>query len=738
MDDLKHIDERSLIELLAALRREIFDHSDPDCAIQDLQVHRLELELQNRELRDAQQALEESRDRYADLYDFAPVAYATIDRSGQITQMNLTAAQLLGVERGVALNLLLTARVPPADGLALLDSLARVLATGEAQSIELTLDARPPRHRRDLRLQIRREGPHGSARAPTACRAVLLDITEVKRAQAVIQDQQRFLQSVVDGIADPIRVTGLEHQILLMNAAAQAATGDGGSSDGGPDSPRPAPEVLARGTVVKAIQRLLVPDGQTRWIEHIGAPLRGAVGETLGVVESSRDITEHVELAKRLQERERQLEQLVMHDGLTGLPNRALFTDRLGHAIRQAHRERHQAAVLFVDLDRFKAINDSLGHPTGDQVLKQAAERMRALVRENDTVARLGGDEFAIVLCALERGADAGLVAHKLVEAFKRPFAVDARPLFVTASIGISLYPADGDDADTLVRHADSAMYRAKDQGRDTFRFYTEDTTVRIFAQVSLEAALRKALLNDELELHYQPQLDLATGRIVGLEALIRWHHPTIGPVEPRRFIPLAESTGFIVPLDVWVIRTACSQMKAWQDQGLLTDAAVWVNLSNRDMQNASLAETIDGIVRRVGLKPSALGVEITETWIMADYESAAGTIRHLQAQGIEVAIDDFGTGYSSLAALQRLGVRALKIDQSFVVGLPRDEVGCAIARAIIALGEALRLKVIAEGVETQAHADFFKAEGCQVGQGYLYSRPLPAAALGTYVRGQG
>ncbi len=403
------------------------------------------------------------------------MAYATIDRLGQITQMNLTAAQLLGVERGMALNLPLAARLSPADGLAVLATLARVLATGEAQSIEATLRQRQPLQRRDLRLLIRREGPHGGAKVPAACRVVLLDITEVKVAQAVIQEQQRFLQSVVDGIADPIRVTGLDHQVLLMNAAAQAATVDvsGDPGLGGPDAPSPAPEVLTGGTVVKAIQRLQGTDGKTQWIERIGAPLRSAAGETLGVVESSRDITEHVELAERLQERERQLEQLVMHDGLTGLPNRALFTDRLGLAIRQAHRERHQAAVLFVDLDRFKVINDSLGHPTGDQILKQAAERMRALVRENDTVARLGGDEFAIVLGALERRADAGLVAHKLVEAFKRPFLVDSRPLYLTASVGISLYPADGDDADTLVRNADSAMYRAKDQGRDTFRFYT-------------------------------------------------------------------------------------------------------------------------------------------------------------------------------------------------------------------------------------------------------------------------
>ena len=459
MADLKDTDNRSLTDMLAALRREALAPSDPGRVIQDLQIHQIELEMQNRELRAAQQALEESRDRYADLYDFAPAAYATINRLGQITQMNLTAAQLLGVERGLALNLLLTTRLLPGDGRALLASLARVLTEGEAESIEVTLGRRPPRPRRDLRLLIRREGPQRTGEAPTACRVILLDITEIKEAQAAILNQQRFLQSVVDGIADPIRVTDLEHQVLLANAAAHAVRVDGSARPplpGGarpdadnedPGAASPVREVLASNAVVKVIERRQGADDRTRWIERIGAPLRSPAGEMLGVIESSRDITEHVELAERLQERERQLEQLVKHDALTGLPNRVFFADRLGQAIRQAQREQRQLAVLFVDLDGFKAINDSRGHPVGDQVLTQAAARMRARVRESDTVARLGGDEFAIVLATVAQHADAGLVAHKLVDAFRQPFVVDARSLAVTLSIGISLYPADGADA---------------------------------------------------------------------------------------------------------------------------------------------------------------------------------------------------------------------------------------------------------------------------------------------------
>ena len=619
MADFRGLNDQSLAELLAALRREAADPADINSVVQDLQVHQIELELQNRELRDAQRALEESRDRYADLYDFAPVAYATLNRQGQITQMNLTAAHLLGVERGRVTDFTLGARLAPGDLRVLLATLARVLTRGEEESIQVAL-GRPPEARRDLRLVIRRERPRLAGEVPTACRVVLLDIT-----------------------AD-------------------------------------------------------------------------------------------LELTRRLQEQEGQLQHLSQHDSLTDLPNRALFADRLNQAMRQTRRQDRQLALLFLDLDGFKSINDSLGHPAGDEVLKQVAHRLVGLVREGDTVARMGGDEFTLILETADAEA-AGQVAHKLVAAFQPPFIVAGRALYVTASIGISLFPQDGTDVDTLVRNADTAMYRAKDQGRDSFRFYTEEMTARAFAKVSLEAALRLALVNQQFVLHYQPQHDLVTGRIVGLEALIRWHHPLLGVISPDRFIPLAESTGLIVPISAWVVRTAATQMQAWREQGLLAGTAVWVNLSNRDFQSQNLAQTIGDIATAAGLDPHALAVEITETWIMSNPALAAGTIRHLQTLGIEVAIDDFGTGHSSLAALKRLAVHELKIDQSFIAELPGDADGCAIAHAVIALGQALGLRVVAEGIETQAQADFLRHAGCLIGQGYLFSRALPAAAFADYVR---
>jgi len=744
--------DRSLADLLDALRREARYPSDYARVLHDLQVHQIELEMQNRELRAAQQALEESRDRYANLYDFAPVAYATLDRQGRMVEMNLTAARLLGVERGRTVEPFLGLRLAPGQNRTLLSAIGRVLATGREESLEATL-GRPPQPTRELHVLLQCGRPDADGAAPATCSAALVDVTEIKQAQAAIVSQQRFLQSIIDGVTDPILVIGTDCQIQLVNAAARAAAYNTDAPTGcascyratqgrvrpcdSPDHPCPLREVLARKAMVKVVHRDLEADGVTRWTEVIGSPLHGPAGEIVGVIISSHDITEHLQLTEQLKERELQLQHQAGHDALTGLPNRLLFTDRLSQAMQRAHRDRRELALLFLDLDRFKDINDSLGHAVGDEILRQVAQRLCAQVREGDTVARLGGDEFTIVLGDLLRGGDAGLVARKLLNACDQPFAVNGQTLFVTASVGISLYPQDGTDIDTLVRNADAAMYQAKAQGRATFRFYTADLTAHALAQVSLEATLRQALANDEFSLHYQPQHDLETGRILGCEALIRWHRPALGIVEPDDFIHLAESTGLIVPISAWVLRTAATQMNTWQAQGLLTRGTVSVNLSSRDIQNPNLTETVVAILDQVGLDPHALAVEITETWIIAHPESAAFNILRLQTLGIDVGIDDFGVGYSSLTSLKRLAVRVIKIDRSCVAGLPDDAAGCAIARAVIALGGALGLKVVAEGVKTQAQADFLKREGCRIAQGYLFSRALPAAEFAAYLRGR-
>ncbi|WP_295430980.1 EAL domain-containing protein [uncultured Thiodictyon sp.] len=725
--------DRLLADLFAALRRDVLNPAEPSRAHQDLQLHLTQLEREIRGRRTTQRSRYEPRDSRADLYDLAPVACATLDHHGRITQLNKAATQLLEVERQPAPGLVLGSRLAPADRRVLLASLARVLSKGEDESIEVSL-GHPPAPGRDLLLVIRREPPSPAEEVPAACYVALLDITEVKRTQAALTRRQGFLQSVIDSVAAPILVIGTNYQVLLTNAAALAA---GPLAAEGPDGPGPAHAVLAGATAVKMIQRHLGPDGRPRWIELIGTPLRSPDGEVLGVIESAYDITTHVDLTEQLKERELQLTHAAHHDALTGLPNRFLLADRLNQAMRQAHRQNRQTAVLFLDLDRFKSINDSLGHAIGDQVLKQAAQRICAVVRESDTVARLGGDEFVVILTGLKEGSEAALPAETLLATLKEPFTVTTPPLAVTASVGISLYPQDGTDVDALLTHADAALYQAKGEGRDTFRYYTDTMTAHPFAQVSLEAALRQAVANQEFVLHYQPQHDLETGRIAGLEALIRWNHPLMGLIEPMQFIPMAESTGIIAPISAWVVRAAAAQMKAWRDQGLLSDAAVWVNLSTRDMQNPDLAAGIEDIVREAGLAPADFAVEITESWIMLNPEAAAGNIRRLQTSGIDVGIDDFGTGYSSLAALKRLAVREFKIDRSFIAALPGGADDSAIARAVIALGRALGLRVVAEGIETQAQAEFLHTEGCQFGQGFYFSRALPAAEFEVYARAQ-
>jgi diguanylate cyclase (GGDEF)-like protein/PAS domain S-box-containing protein len=740
------LNDRSLAELLGALRRETLDSDDPGRVIQELQVHQIELELQNRELRAAQQALEESRDRYADLYDFAPVAYARLTRQGQITQMNLTATQLLGVERGRVPEPYLGTRLAPGDGRVLLASLSRVLDGGEEEMIEVRLGRAPGPHR-DLRLVVHAERPLGEA--PPGCRVALFDITDLKQAQAAVVEQQRFLQSIIDGVADPILVVGTDGRDLLRNEAARVATdalvGEAAELTRHDDARdrrdthhSPVQEVLANKTTVKAIRRQRGADGQTRMIELMVSPLRGPQGEILGAIESTRDVTAHLALAQQLQERGELLEHRACHDNLTGLPNRTLLAERLGLALDRAHREGLTLALLFLDLDHFKTINDSLGHSVGDAVLRQAAQRMRGATRSGDMVARLGGDEFLILLEGLQHGReDAEQVAEKLVRAFQQPFEVGARSLSVTTSIGISLYPWDGSDVNTLISNADAAMYLAKRKGHDTFQFHTDDMRLRASAHVSLAASLRQAVAREEFVLYYQPQHDLDSGRIVGLEALIRWRHPMLGPIGPEHFIALAEATDLIVPIGTWVLRAAAVQMQAWRRQGLLADVPVWVNLSNRDMQDPDLAESVGALMGEVDLERGALAVEITETGTMANPAVTAETIRCLRALGVEVAIDDFGVGYSSLSALKCLGVSEIKIDQSFVADLPGDADACAIARAIIALGRALGLGVVAEGVETRAQAEFLRGEGCRIGQGYLFSGPIPAAEFEAYVRCQ-
>jgi diguanylate cyclase (GGDEF)-like protein len=426
---------------------------------------------------------------------------------------------------------------------------------------------------------------------------------------------------------------------------------------------------------------------------------------------------------KRYQE---ELEHQANYDALTGLPNRSLLHDRLKQAVF-AQRDIHPVAVVFIDLDHFKFINDSLGHSLGDKLLATVAERLQSIVRDGDTVARLGGDEFVLILNDQTKGDVIFRAMHRILKKVAEPMTIGDQELCVTCSAGVSVYPQDGPDVESLLKNADVAMYRAKERGRNNFQFYTSEMNARANERLTLEHNLRRALERNELLLHYQPKIDAATGTIVGAEALVRWGHPEWGLVAPDRFIPIAEETGLIMPIGEWVLRTACRQNRAWHDAGLPC-GAMSVNLSARQFRQETLVRTVGRILSETGLAAQYLEMELTESVVMHNAEAAIMILRGLKSLGVRLSVDDFGAGYSSLNYLRRLPIDTLKIDQSFVHDIADRTAGDGgiLAQAIISLGHSLNLKVIAEGVETQAQLTFLRTHRCDEVQGYFFSKPLP------------
>lgn len=414
------------------------------------------------------------------------------------------------------------------------------------------------------------------------------------------------------------------------------------------------------------------------------------------------------------------------YDGLTELPNRNLLADRLNQDILSAKRYNQHVAVLFIDLDHFKFVNDSLGHDKGDQLLKIVAERLKNCMRAADTVAHYGGDEFVIVASELEQERNAANVAYRILEGISRTFVVGDDEIIITCSIGISVYPKDGEDARTLLKNADVAMHYAKEEGCGTFRFFTRELNEQIVARMTMEKHLRRALERDEFLLHFQPEVDLVTGRIAGVEALLRWQSPELGMVSPGRFIPLAEETGLIVPIGEWVLRTACAQNRAWQDAGF-PPLVMAVNLSPRQFRQESFGKTVARILNESGLEPHCLELEIVESMVMQDMEKAAAILADLKSLGVRLAMDDFGTGYSSLSYLRCFPFDKLKIDMSFVRDITSVPESAVIARTIIAMAHSLNLRVIAEGVETESQLGYLRVHECDGMQGFLFSQPVPA-----------
>jgi len=464
------------------------------------------------------------------------------------------------------------------------------------------------------------------------------------------------------------------------------------------------------------------PDGRIAYISHSGEPVFDQSGTFTGYRGVARDVTARVR-------GDQELMRLAHYDALTGLPNRTLLQDRLKHAITRANRNETLIAVMCLDLDNFKEINDSVGHAAGDQVLKEVARRLQACLRAGDTVARPGGDEFTILLEGIHSVDELSLLAQRLLDTIAEPVNVGGRELYFSTSIGITVYPLDDHDAETLLKNADLAMYHAKQEGRHNYQFFAHEMGARTERRADLQTRLRRALEREEFVLHYQPQLDIVSERIIGVEALVRWKSDELGIVPPDQFISVAEETGLIIPIGEWVLRTACAQMRAWQAQGC-APPSVAVNLSPRQFRQKNLVESIDAILRETGFDAGSLELEITEGTVMHHTEGAIITLNELHALGVRISVDDFGTGYSSLAYLQRFPVHTLKVDQSFVRDIHSNRSDAVIVTTIIALAKHLGLKTLAEGVETQEQLLFLQAHGCDAYQGYLYSRPRPAEEI--------
>jgi diguanylate cyclase (GGDEF)-like protein/PAS domain S-box-containing protein len=563
------------------------------------------------------------------------------------------------------------------------------------------------------------------------------NMAERQTAREMLFAEKERAQMMLNSIGDAVLSIDLKGRITYLNAVAEKITGwtreeAAGTDiddvfiiiDGSTRKPclNPLKTALEQNKTVGLTRHciLIRRDGDEFAIEDSAAPIHDERGATTGAVIVFHDVS----LARAI---EVEMSHLAQHDTLTKLPNRTLLQDRLGQAITTAGRNGTRIAVLFVDLDGFKHINDSLGHAIGDKLLQSVAKRLLASVRTSDTVSRIGGDEFVVLLSEVAHAGDAGVKAGKILAVLNAPLEIDQHNLRVTASIGVTTYPEDGQETAMLIKNADLAMYQAKENGRNNYQFFEKDMNVRALERQSVEENLSLALDRDELVMHYQPKINLKTGEITGVEALIRWQHPERGLIGPLQFISVAEDCGLMLPIGNWVLRESCRQAKAWQDAGL-RPIEMAVNVSSVEFRNEDFLEGVRAILEETGLSPHYLGLELTESVLMQHAEFTVPVLKKLKAMGVRLAIDDFGTGYSSLSYLRQFPIDTLKVDQSFVHGINADTDDATIINAVINMGGNLKHRVIAEGVETVEQVAFLQAHGCDEGQGYYFSHPVPAS----------
>jgi len=704
--------------------------------------------------------------QYRELFENAADIVYTHDLEGNFRSVNKAVERVAGYSRAEVSRMSLFQLLEPDSSEAVRETIRAILGGSPRTTFEVTLLTRD---RRQIALEIGCRLVFRRGR-PVGVQGIARDITERKRAEALERDRNRVLELVagneslgsvfgslcllVERQIPAVRCAVLAYREgrLTLGAAPSMPAAFAGIFEG----PEPTPAAAAWGTLLGSglparvnltsepaleTHRSLLSESnlEAGW----ATPILSREGTLLGAFlllgerdpETAPGELPGLEAARRLavvaiehRQLNDQLAHQARHDALTGLPNRLLFEERLAQALEEARRHNWLLAVLFIDLDRFKQINDTLGHPTGDVALGRVAERLAASVRKSDCLARLGGDEFGLVLTELNDGHDAFRVGQKLLEALSPPLPLGTHEMVLTASIGISLYPRDGRDAATLRRNADTAMYRAKNRGRNQIEFFTAELGLAALEKMEIEHALRRALEYGELELYYQPQTE-AGHRLVGLEALLVWNHPKLGTTSPQEFLPVAEESGMIVPIGVWALRSACLQNAKWQRVGF-PRLRVAVNVSPIQFARPDFVETVAQALAESGLDPSLLELELTENVVMREPEESVRQMQRLRALGVGLAIDDFGTGYSSLSYLRLLPIDSLKVDRSFVKEVEKDPNTIPLVRAIVALAHGLGLTVVAEGVETQQQFEVLRQIGCDRFQGYLLGEAAPAAMI--------
>lgn len=679
----------------------------------------------------AENALRESEERYRLLVERMREGLAQAGNDGVLQFVNDRFCEMVGYEREELVGMQGDILLAYSEDIALMREKIRLRMRHMADQYEVRI------RRKDgtiIWLEIGGAPVVDAAGNVVGSIGVHNDVTERRMAEEALRESEARYRLMAENSTDMISRTSNRGILLYASDASRRLLGYEPSElvgrsfydfvfDADREEVRHLSSLIHESGPTTFAYRVEKKDGSLVWFETTSRSVHdvftGRIREVVGV---SRDVTER----KRVEE---QIEYQAYHDALTGLPNRRLFRDRLTVALAHARRMKHPLAVMFLDLDRFKVVNDTLGHSTGDELLKTVGTRLQASLREEDSIARMGGDEFTILLADLKTTDDSAKIAQKVLDTVAQPLKVDGTELFVTTSIGIALFPSDGDTAEALLANADRAMYRAKDAGRNSYQMFTPAMNNRALERLSLENDLRHALDRGELELHYQPQINIASGRVTGVEALLRWNRPGFGLVGPKDFIPIAEETQLIVPIGEWVLREACRQAMAWQSDrpGGFRMA---VNLSPRQFQHSDLPHVIASALELSGIAPHDLELEITESLAMQNTTRTIATLQRLREMGVQIAIDDFGTGHSSLNYLRSFPIDSVKIDQEFVKEIEGSEADRAIVSAVIGMARGLRLRVTAEGVETESQLAFLREQGCEDVQGFLTGEPVPASAF--------